>query len=173
MRDLTLADLRQITTDTQNKVRGIATDHVATDAALDRARRKMERAIRAYHVLRDQSREEAAHIKFNSRAPFLLADITDWKTRFPAGVITEYEFETDALLQWMTDHDLTSRTGIEKAIANWYDEELEVSVQCWFPFAIQPHWELAMGEFGRLYVGFLSNAERIATRLKANTMLPF
>lgn len=173
MRDLTLADLQQITTDTQIAVQTTTSNNLVTSAAAAKAHRKALRAIRAYERLRDQGKAEAAFVKFNSRAPQVLADVAKWKQQRSKGVITELQFDRDELIAWMEQHDITSRTGIERAIRRWYGEMFDVAVWCWFPFAIQPNWDLAMGQTGSLYVGFNTNADRISTRLKANAMLPF
>lgn len=173
MKDITLADLQQTTTQTQAAVLATTIDRMTTSVEAQKAHRKLINAHNAYDRLRDQEKTEAAFIKFNSRAPQVLADITKWQQLNPKRVITEFEFDRDALCSWMDQNKITSRTGIERAISRWYASEFRVDVQCWFPFVIDTNWELAMGQTGRLHVGFWSNADRIKMRLTATALLPF
>lgn len=176
MKDITLADLQQITSDIQDEIRETTNRHIATLADLDLARERMYAAHRAFDASRDKSRAETAFINLNARAPRMLAEICHWKRQNPKGVITEIEFSRASFAEWretLDGYGGSSRTGVQRAIEGWYYREFQVWVRCWLPIPLETNWELAMGETGRLYLGFSDNSNRISTRLKASNWLPF
>ncbi|WP_368516668.1 hypothetical protein [Rhizobium sp.] len=176
LKDLTLSDIERITSDVQNNIRATTTEHILTSSELVRARKRMYAAQEKFAALLAKSRSEKAFVNLNARAPKMLSEITAWKSRHPKGVISDVEFEQYAFAEWLEtleDNWGTSRTSVQRAIRFWYWQEFQVHVECWLPIPLETNWELAMGQTGRLYLGFQSNADRIKTRLQATQTLPF
>lgn len=179
MRDISLGDLQKITSDVQTGILKTTTRHNATITKLDQARRRLYAAQAAFADIREQSKTEKAFVNLNARAPKMLSEITRWMNIHPQRVVTEVEFDRGDFAEWvetLTDQwgePSSSRTTAERAIRTWFQEEFHVAVQCWLPIPLETNWDLAMGRTGKIYIGFLTNAERISTRLSAEKMLPF